>query len=70
MKDTIKAHRNYLVSGLCSSSDILKTREHNVSETGCASVQRRGRETPTHVSPLERANVNHWTIHVGITIGT
>jgi hypothetical protein len=32
--------RNYRVFGLCPSSGILKTREHNVSETGSLSVLR------------------------------
>jgi hypothetical protein len=53
--------RNYWVFGLCSLSGILKTREHNVSETGSVSVLRRGGKTHTHLRPLERANFNHWT---------
>jgi hypothetical protein len=32
--------QNYLVSGLCLLSGILKTREHNVSDTGSVSVFR------------------------------
>jgi hypothetical protein len=32
----------------------MKTREHNVSETGSVSVLRWG-------GPLERANLSHWT---------
>jgi hypothetical protein len=32
--------QNYRFLGLCPSSGILKTREHNVSETGCVSVLR------------------------------
>jgi hypothetical protein len=31
---------NYRVFGLCPSSDIVKTREHNVSETGSVYVIR------------------------------
>jgi hypothetical protein len=32
--------QNYWAPGLCPSSSILETREHNVSETGCVSVLR------------------------------
>jgi hypothetical protein len=35
--------QNYWVFGLRQSSRILKTKEHNVSETGSASVLRSGR---------------------------
>jgi hypothetical protein len=45
------------VFGLCPSSGILKTIEHNVSESGFVSVLRWGGETPTQLSPLERANL-------------
>jgi hypothetical protein len=45
---------HYWVLGLCPSSGILKTREHNVSEIGCFYPQVRGEETPTLLSPLER----------------
>jgi hypothetical protein len=37
-------HQNYWVFGLCSSSGILETRKHNVSETGPVSVLRRDGE--------------------------
>jgi hypothetical protein len=30
--------QNYWDFGLCPSSDILKTREHNVAETGSVSI--------------------------------
>jgi hypothetical protein len=30
--------QNYLVSGLCPSSEILNTRKHSVSEIGSVSV--------------------------------
>jgi hypothetical protein len=43
------------------SSEILKTRKHNVSETGFSSACRWRRETPTLLGPLERANLNHWS---------
>jgi hypothetical protein len=35
-------NQNYWVFGLCPSSGILETREGNVSETGSATVLRRG----------------------------
>jgi hypothetical protein len=41
-------------------SKILKTREHNVSETGCFRPQVRGEGlVPSQLGPLERANLNH-----------
>jgi hypothetical protein len=42
VKDLIMVYNipNYWGSGLCSSSEILKTRKHNVSETGSAPVLR------------------------------
>jgi hypothetical protein len=49
--------QNYWVFGLCPSSGILKTREYNISETGCFLPQVKG-ETPTLLCPLERANLN------------
>jgi hypothetical protein len=55
--------QNYWVLGLCPSSGILQTRKHNVSETGCVSVLRWG-ETPIQLGPLERVNLNHWTVFV------
>jgi hypothetical protein len=48
--------QNYWVFGLCPSSCILKTREHNVLETGYVSILEW--ETPTLLGPLERANLN------------
>jgi hypothetical protein len=44
-----------------NESGILETRNHNVSETGSVSVLSWGK-TPTPLGPLERANLNHWTI--------
>jgi hypothetical protein len=52
--------RNYWIFGLCPSSGILKTKEHNVSATGSVSVLRWEWETPTLVDSIERANLNHW----------
>jgi hypothetical protein len=44
--------QNFWVFGLCPLPGILKTREHNVLETGCFRSQLRG-ETPTLLGPLE-----------------
>jgi hypothetical protein len=51
--------QSYWVFQLRPSSGILKTRKHNVSETGSVSVLRWMGETLTLLVPLERANVNH-----------
>jgi hypothetical protein len=52
--------QDYWVFGLCPSSGILETRKQNFSETGSVSVLRwGGGKTPTLLSPLERANLNH-----------
>jgi hypothetical protein len=51
--------QNYWVLGLCPSSGIMKTREHDVSETGSVSVLSGG-GTPTLFGPIERANLTHW----------
>jgi hypothetical protein len=53
--------QNYLVSGLCSSSGIVNTTKHNISETGSVLFSGDGWETPTLLGPLEKANLNHWT---------
>jgi hypothetical protein len=46
------------------SSGILETRKHDVSETGFVSVLRwkGGGENTYSVGPLERVNLNHWTL--------
>jgi hypothetical protein len=49
--------QNYWVFELFSSSGILETRKHNVSETGSVSVLRCGGKTPTQLGPLDRAPV-------------
>jgi hypothetical protein len=41
-------------------------KKHNVSETGSVSVLRWGK-TPTLLGPLERANLNHWTV-INLTV--
>jgi hypothetical protein len=39
---------------------MWKTKDHNVSETGCVSVFRcMGQDKPTQLGPLERASLNH-----------
>jgi hypothetical protein len=40
---------------------VVDKKSHNVSETGSVSVLRwMGQDNPTQLSPLERANLNHW----------
>jgi hypothetical protein len=46
----------------CPSSGILKTREHNVSETGSISILRWRGETPIQFGPLERTNLNQCSL--------
>jgi hypothetical protein len=59
--------QNYWVFGLCPLSGILKTRKNNISETLSVLSSDEG-ETPTVLDPLERANLNHWTTRVRITM--
>jgi hypothetical protein len=47
--------RSYWVFGLCPSSGILKTKEHNVSETGSVSVLRWGGEDTYSVGPIRKS---------------
>jgi hypothetical protein len=61
-------NENYLVFGLSPLSGILGNRKHDVSETGSVSIFRcGGGKTPTHLGPLDRVNLNHWTIPVRFT---
>jgi hypothetical protein len=56
--------QNYWGFGLYPSSGFNNYKEkdkHNVSETGSVSVLRWG-ETPILLGPLERVNLNHWTM--------
>jgi hypothetical protein len=48
--------------GFWTFSIVWYSREHDVSETGSVSVLRWrwGGKTRTQLSPLERANLNHW----------
>jgi hypothetical protein len=55
--------KNYWVFGLYPLSGILKSKEHNISETGSVSILR-CRGTPTLLDPLERANFSHWTFRI------
>jgi hypothetical protein len=53
--------QNYWVFGLCPSFGILKTREHNFSETWSLSILRweGGGITRTLLGPLDKANISH-----------
>jgi hypothetical protein len=57
--------QNYWIFELYPSSVILKTRQHNLSETGSVSVLRWVGNTHS-VRPL-RANLTHWTSPVSTT---
>jgi hypothetical protein len=48
--------QNCWVSGHCSLAAILNTRKHNVSEMDLFSFSGGGRETPTVLGSIERAN--------------
>jgi hypothetical protein len=53
--------QNYWVYGLYLSSEITNNKKkNNISETWSVFVFRWG-EGDTHLDPLERANLNHWT---------
>jgi hypothetical protein len=49
--------QNYWVSGLYPSSRILNIRKHNILHLFPSSGE--GRETPTLLGPLDRANLKH-----------
>jgi hypothetical protein len=51
--------QNYWGFGLFSSSNILQNRNYNVSEKCIYFRPQVGWKTPTKVSPLERADLNH-----------
>jgi hypothetical protein len=53
---------NYWNFGLCPSTCILKTRKHNISETGCFRSQVRGEKL------LEKANRYYWVTHAILVI--
>jgi hypothetical protein len=57
---TVSGSQSYQFSGLCSSSGILISRKHIVSETESVSILR-WVEGDTLWSSLERANLTHWT---------
>jgi hypothetical protein len=44
--------QNYWISGLCPLSGILKSRKHNILETGSPFILGEQRETPTLLGPL------------------
>jgi hypothetical protein len=54
--------QNRWVSGLCPSSGILNTRNTTRRRLDLFPSSREGRQTPTLLGLLERANLNHWTI--------
>jgi hypothetical protein len=58
--------QNYWGFGLCPSSRILKTKTTTFRKLDLFRSSGEG-ETPTLLGPLERANHNHWTIHVIFT---
>jgi hypothetical protein len=46
--------QNYWVFGLCPNSDVVKTRNHDISETGLFRPQvRRGKGTQRHLAGYE-----------------
>jgi hypothetical protein len=53
---------NHWVSGLCPSSDILKSRKLDLFPS-----LGEGMETPTLLCPTEGANLSHWTAHAILT---
>jgi hypothetical protein len=62
-------HWNYWVFLLRPSTCILKTKEHNVSESLRVSFLRSGGETPTLLDPIERSILILWTTDVGRSVG-
>jgi hypothetical protein len=54
--------QDYWVSGLCLSSGLLNTLVENIKfrKLDLFPSSGEGRETPTLLDPLERANLNHW----------
>jgi hypothetical protein len=54
--------QDHWVSEIRPSSGILNVRKRNVSGLDLFPSSDEGRETPTLLGPLERANFNHWTI--------
>jgi hypothetical protein len=60
-KDGVQ-YSNLRVFELRPSPGILETRKLNVSNTGSVSVLRWGGQTPIPLGPLEKANLNHWTL--------
>jgi hypothetical protein len=49
--------QSYWIFRLSSSSGILGTRKHNVSETVSASIFRYGGKTPTQLDTLDKPNL-------------
>jgi hypothetical protein len=59
----VYTNQNYWVFGLCSSSGIQETRKQRFGNWICFRPQV-GRETPTLLGAIEKANLNHWTTPV------
>jgi hypothetical protein len=61
--------RDYYDFGLCTSSGILKnTKNTTFPKLDLFPSLGEGEKTPTLLDPLERANLNHWTTYISITI--
>jgi hypothetical protein len=52
--------QNYWVSGLCPSRGILNNFNAVFRKLDPFSSSGEGREAPTLMGPLDRANLNHW----------
>jgi hypothetical protein len=54
--------QNHWVSELCPSSGILNTRKHNFRKLDVFPFSGEEWETPTLLGPVEKANLNKWTV--------
>jgi hypothetical protein len=59
--------QNYWVFGLCPLPGILKKLENTTLWKLDLFLSSGEGETPTLLSPFERANHNHWTTHASVT---
>jgi hypothetical protein len=57
-----------MVSGLYPLSENLNTRQHNVLILDLIPSSGEGRESPTLLGPLNRANLSPWTTHVKVSV--
>jgi hypothetical protein len=51
---------NYCICGLCPQFGIINNYKTTFRKLDLFSYAGEGRETPTLLGPLERANLNHW----------